>query len=69
MLVDGYHRMIEILFTNKTNYDIKIWGVGYTDYWADITDPFEIDFNLKWNGLEDLADEECLQDDYDDLFS
>lgn len=68
MLVDGYHRLIELLLKSTTTSDIKIWGIGYSDYWKDIDDPFNIDFNLKWNGLEEFADEECLQDDYDNLF-
>lgn len=69
MLVDGYHRLVELLFKKIEKSDIKIWGIGYTNYWADIVDPFEINFNLKFNGLEDLADEEVLIDDYENLLS
>lgn len=68
ILVDGYHRFIEMLFKSIETTTIRIVGHGYTDYWATPRDPFVVDFSLKFNGLEEFCDDEVLQDDYDELF-
>ena len=63
-VVDGYHRLFELLLMGIKKVKIKIRGEGYTDYWADAADDDQFGFDLtkKYGGLEDLADEEILQD-------
>ena len=48
--------------------DIEIDTVGYSDYWAYPNDKFDIDYSLKWNGLEDFCDDETLEDDYEEHY-
>lgn len=67
VLVDGYHRLIDMLFTGKQYTDIEIWHIGYSDYRYP-NDKFEINFSLKWNGLEDICDEEILEMDYEEHY-
>ena len=67
ILVDGYHRIIDLLFTNQRYYDIQIESIGYSD-WVYPNDKFNIDFSLEWNGLEDFSDEETLESDYEDNY-
>ena len=68
VLVDGYHRMIDLLFNGIKQADIEIDTVGYSDYWAYPNDKFDIDYSLKWNGLEDFCDDETLEDDYEEHY-
>lgn len=67
VLVDGYHRVAEMLLQGIQQTDVEVWNVGYSD-WKYPDEKFIVDFSLPWNGLEDFADDEILQDDYDNNY-
>jgi hypothetical protein len=66
-LINGYHRLFQSLLMGCKKVTIQIVGEGYTDYWTKTssTDKFHFDTNLKFGGLEDLADDDILIDLYD----
>lgn len=64
-LVDGYHRIFEILLmTNQHSVLATIVGQGYSDYYATtgMKDRFKYEPNQEFHGLENLADEEILEE-------
>jgi hypothetical protein len=63
-LVDGYHRVFAYLLFGKKEVQAEIIGSGYTDYWASVRpdDLFEYLPNAPYQGLENLADEEILEE-------
>lgn len=67
VLIDGYHRMIDMLFMGQQYADLEVWNIGYSD-WKYPDEKFEINFSLKWNGLEDLCDNEILENDYEEHY-
>lgn len=67
ILVDGYHRIAEYLLKDIQFCDAEVTDIGYSDYWVKPSDKFVVDFNLKYNGLENIIDEELLEYDKDEL--
>ena len=63
-LTDGYHRVFVYLIFGSKSVQAEIIGRGYSDYWtiATLHDRFQYNPTLKFQGLENLADEEILED-------
>jgi len=64
LLEDGFHRLFILLLKHQTRVKVNIIGAGSssgTDLATPIK-PFKIDPNLKYMGLEDLADEDILDE-------
>lgn len=67
-LIDGHHRLLEGLLTSKNKFDIKITmdeRFGYHHpYFARIEKEkaIELDPDMLYGGLEDLADDEILNE-------
>lgn len=64
LLSDGFHRFFILLLnhTEEVTVDVIGYGDGGNTDLAIPYKPFKIDPNLKYMGLEDLADEEILED-------
>lgn len=63
-LTDGYHRAFVSLLLGQKITPVKVIGSGYSDYHAvaRFGDRFEYSPNLPYQGLENLADDEILED-------
>jgi len=64
LLVDGHHRVFELLLSGQVTVDAEVVGQGYSDYYATPQPDQRFVHQLSWKylGLEDLVDIEILDD-------